>query len=234
MIGTLVNKSELCVDTFEYTFKLAEPISFRAGQYVFLTFKKPKFSDYQGSRRYFTIASSPVKKDIITVATRLRDSGFKKELHQLPIGGIIDVSDPDGDLVFPETSDHSLVFIAGGIGVNPFMSMLRYMSELNLHTPVTLIYSNKMEETTPYFSELRDLDKKLKNFQLVMTMTKDNNWKGRTGRVNIDMIKQHVTEPMKTVFYIVGPEKMGQTIEENLIELDINDDFIKREDFAGY
>lgn len=234
MVGSLINKRELCIDTFEYTFDLSKQLSFQAGQYVFLTFKNPKFPDYQGSRRYFTIASSPTTTGTITVATRLRDTGFKKELHQLPIGGNIEISDPDGDLILPKNSEIPLVFIAGGIGINPFMSMLRFMNQTNLQSPVTLLYSNKKLETTPYFTELKDLERRLKNFKLIFTMTDDDNWTDQTGRINKEIITRHVKKPESSLFFIVGPEKMGQTIEEYLIDLGIDDDNIKREDFAGY
>ncbi len=234
MVGSLINKRELCVETFEYTFELSEPILFQAGQYVFLTFKNPKFPDYQGSRRYFTIASSPAEKNKISVATRLRESGFKKELHALPLGGQIDVSSPEGDLVFPESTDIPLVFIAGGIGINPFMSMMRWMKDSGKENSVTLFYSNKLKDSTPYFDELEALEENLTNLKVIHNMSQDKNWPGFQGRINVEIINQYVPDMKSALFYIVGPENMGHEIENMLISLGVNDDKINREDFAGY
>ena len=234
MIGTLINKRKLCLGTLEFTFELPESISFTAGEYVFVTLTKLDIPDDRGPRRHFSILNDPQDSGHVKITTRIRDTGFKQTLNALPFGGTVDISTPYGDLILPDDEKTSVVFIAGGIGITPFMSMLSWMQDDKRQTPVTLLYSNKSRDTTAYFDELQNLAKEMSNFTLVMFMTQDELWSGETGRLDAAKIQKYVPDIQTPIFYIVGPEGMNQAVEDILTELRVPEDHIKREDFTGY
>ena len=138
----------------QVTFKVEGPFSFMAGQYCFVTLPNLLYPDDRLGKRHFSIVNSPNEKGIITIATRLRDSGFKKTLNELPLGSEVNLGPIAGAFTLPTDFKRPLVFIAGGIGITPYMSMLRYISEEKLPYKITLIYSNRDKNTTAYFDEI--------------------------------------------------------------------------------
>lgn len=234
MTGKLINKRELCPNTFEFTFELPEPLSFTSGQYVFVTLTQFNIPDDRGPRRHFSILNAPSNISQVKIATRIRETGFKQTLNTLAIGETVDISKPYGEFVLSDDIQKPLVFIAGGIGITPFMSMLNWMKENDKKTPITLLFSNKSKDTTPFFTELESLARELSDFQLIMSMTQDETWTGEKGRIDAAKIQKYVPDLSSPMFYIVGPEEMNQAVEDILNELSVPEDHIKREDFTGY
>src|SRR5207237_10796955 len=95
-------------------------------------------------------------------------------------GGEGEVEETKGSFVLPEDTNQRYVFLAGGIGITVFRSMLRYIAEEDLPHRVTLIYSNRDRESTPFLDELSELEQTRAAFRLVLTMTENPSWDGQT------------------------------------------------------
>ena len=136
----LVSIKEIGSTIFEYRFKPVAPLQFMPGQYVELTLPLAK-TDFRGNRRTFTIASSPTEKEVIFgVKEVLPTSAFKTALHASTEGQVITANNLAGDFVLPDDPKQKLVFIAGGIGVTPFRSHIKYLLDTNQHRTITLFY----------------------------------------------------------------------------------------------
>ena len=132
------------------------------------------------------MVTSPNDRGVLGLATRVRDSAFKRSLAELPVGAEVDVEQPKGDFLLPEDTEQEYVFIAGGIGITVFRSMLRYIAEESLPHRVTLVYSNRDVESTAFLGELQELERANPNLRLVLTMTEDPSWDGETRRIDAD------------------------------------------------
>ena len=243
MIGRLKDKKEIATGTLQVVFETDEQFTFKAGQYCFITLINPPYSDERGNKRHFSIVNSPNQKGIITFTTRLQDTGFKKALKELPLGSEVQLGPIAGQFTLPDDSTKPLVFIAGGIGITPFMSMLRYVKEESLPYKITLVFSNRDRGSTPYLEELSELAKTLTNFKLILTMTEDNSWQGEKRMIDASFIKDyfqgkegspHFQGINESSYCVVGPPPMVAALEKALDEAGVAKENIKIENFTGY
>lgn len=235
MKARIKSKQEIVQGTLKVTFDLlGQDVQFKAGQYFFLTLPNLIYPDERGPRRHFSIVNSPNEKGILTMTTRLSDSGFKKTVQELPIGSEIEVGPIAGSFVLPDNFDQPLVLIAGGIGITPFMSILRYVAEEKLPFNITLIYSNRNQGSTAFLNELEELSKLIPQFKLVLTMTEDNAWGGEKRRVDAQFLKDYTNGLINPYFFVVGPPVMTEAVVGELKKIGILDQNIKIEKFTGY
>src|ERR671919_1433424 len=179
MRALIKEKQEVARGTLLVTFDLlGEDVDFRPGQYFFVTLPSVGDDDDKGLRRHITVVTSPNERGVLGFATRMRDSAFKRTLGELPVGAEVEVEAPKGKFALPDDTARPLVFVAGGIGITVFRSMLRNIREERLGYRVTLIYSNRDRESTAFLEELRDLEGELPDFRLILTMTQDPGWDG--------------------------------------------------------
>src|SRR5919109_1633453 len=185
MRARIKDKREVARGTLLVTFDLlGEEVDFAPGQYFFVTLPDVGYEDDKGLRRHITVVTSPNEKGVLGFATRMRESAFKRSLGDLPVGAEVEVEQPKGSFALPEDTSRPLVFVAGGIGITVFRSMLRYIREEGLPYRVTLIYSNRDRESTAFLDELRELERDLPDFRLVLTMTQDPGWEGETRKID--------------------------------------------------
>ncbi len=235
MEGTLKSREEIAKGTILATFNLlGQAIQFSPGQFVIIKIPNLLYPDERYGRRNFSIVNSPNTKGIIQIATRISESGFKKTLLETPLGSSVELGPIAGHFLLPETSDRPLVFIAGGIGITPFMCMLSYIQEVRLPYTITLLYSNKDKESTAFFNQLESFAKSIPGLKIIFSMTEDPNWQGETGRIDAAFIKKYVPDLQKPFFYVVGPPAMNDAVYQTLIDLQIPPENIKREKFTGY
>lgn len=227
MLGEITHKQLVATETLQVSFKVKEPFNFKPGQYVFVTLPKLNYPDERSARRQFSIVNSPSQKGIITITTRLSDSGFKKTLNELALGTEVELGPIAGIFTLPDQK--TLVFIAGGIGITPFMSILSYVKEQSLQYNITLIYSNRNQASTAYLNELQSLPVKL-----IPTMTDDPQWEGEKRKVDANFIKEYVPNFTEPIFMVVGPPGMVDAIRKVLDGLGVEDENIKFENFTGY
>lgn len=234
MVGRIAKKEEVATATLSVTFEASEPFTFKPGQYVFVTLPKLNYPDERGSRRQFSINNPPGQQGIITITTRISDSGFKKTLNELPVGTEVELGPIAGIFTLPESTDKPIVMIAGGIGITPFLSILRHLRDERLPYNITLIYSNRNQPSTAYLEELELLSTYLSSYKLIATMTEDPDWEGETRRVDAKFIKDYIPNINEPIFMVVGPPGMVDAIREVLKEVGVPEDNIKFENFTGY
>ncbi|MDO8551686.1 MAG: FAD-dependent oxidoreductase [bacterium] len=233
MKGTLKDRKEVAKGTFRFTFVLDRTVNFQAGQYIYITIPKPLYDDNRGNRRHFTITNSPHDLDIV-ITTRIGPSAFKRTLTEAPLGTEVELGPVEGNFTLPKDTEKSLVFIAGGIGVTPFMSMLDYIANQKLPYKITLIYSNRDKESTAYLDELEKWTKEIPDFKLFSTMTQDPNWLGEHGRVDINYIKKHLQELNSYLYFVSGPPGFVEAMKKVLGEAGVKNSNIRVENFTGY
>ena len=165
----------------------------------------------------------------------MRDSAFKRTLGELPVGSEVDVEPPKGKFALPDDTTRPLVFVAGGIGITVFRSMLRYIHEERLPYRVTLVYSNRDRESTAFLDELRELAQTLPGFRLVLTMTQDPGWEGETRKVDGAFVKDYFGEDLdRYTFLVAGPPAMAEGVEQALREAGVKEENLIAERYSGY
>ena len=236
MRATIKEKREVAKGTLFVRFDLlGEEVDFRAGQYFWLTLLDPPYDDEKGPRRHISVATSPNERGALGLATRLRDTAFKRSLAELPVGTEVDVEHPKGEFVLPAETDLPYVFIAGGIGITVFRSMLLYIAEERLPHRVTLVYSNRDRESTAFLDELTGLAREHENIDLVLTMTEDEGWDGETRIVGPDLLGDHLDGDLSGYRYLLaGPPGMVEAVTGSLHEAGIPEEHIRPERFSGY
>ena len=236
MRATIKEKREVAKGTLFVRFDLlGEEVDFRAGQYFWLTLLDPPYDDEKGPRRHISVATSPNERGVLGLATRLRDTAFKRSLAELPVGTEVDVEHPKGEFVLPRETDLPYVFIAGGIGITVFRSMLLYIAEERLLHRVTLVYSNRDRESTAFLDELTELARQHENIELVLTMTEDEGWDGETRIVGPDLLADHLDGDIAGYRYLLaGPPGMVEAVTGSLREAGIPEEQIRPERFSGY
>ena len=236
MQAQIKEKREVAKGTLMVVFDLlGEKVDFTPGQYFWVTLLDPPYDDDKGPRRHITVVTSPNDRGVLGLATRIRDSAFKRSLAELPVGAEVDVEQPKGNFVLPDDAEQDYVFLAGGIGITVFRSMLRYIAEENLPYRVTLVYSNRDRESTAFLDELRELERAIPNFRLVLTMTDDAGWDGETRRIDADVLRDHLGTDLGSFTYLVaGPPKMVEAMEKILSGEGVPEDQVRPERFSGY
>lgn len=231
----LKGREEIAEGTMAFHFEKPTGFSFKAGQAVALELIDPPVGDGQ-SRRTFSLVSAPFESTLV-VATRMRDSAFKRTLKTMPDGTSMKVEGPFGELTLGDAAQPA-VFIAGGIGITPFISMSRQAAKDRLPQRLLLLYSNRRPEDAAFLAELQRLEQQNKNFRLVATMVEMSKssrpWKGETGLINEDLVKRVVGDLSVPIYYLVGPPGMVEAMREMLNRAGINDDAIRSEEFYGY
>jgi ferredoxin-NADP reductase len=214
---------------------LGEEVDFKAGQYFWVTLIDPPYDDEKGPKRHISVATAPTDRGVLALCTRLRDSAFKRSLAELPVGTEVEVEEPKGKFALPEDTDPPYVFIAGGIGITVFRSMLRYIAAEQLPHRVTLVYSNRDRESTPFLDELPELERTCPNVKVVLTMTDDEGWDGESRRIDPEMLRDHLEGDLADYTYLVaGPPEMVNGVVDTLKGAGIPDEQIQPDRYSGY
>jgi ferredoxin-NADP reductase len=235
---TLDARKEIAEGTM--AFQLRKPIGFdfTPGQAIELILSDASTAtDDQNVRHAFSIVSAPFEHQLM-VATRMRDSVYKHALRSLSVGSQVTIDGPFG--AFGLDSDHAraAIFIAGGIGITPFVSILRQAAKDQLPQRLILLYSNRRPEDAAFLAELQQLEEQNSNFRLVATITdmqaSNRPWPNHTGFITADLIASVVGDLPKPVFYVVGPPGMVESMRETLKKGGIDGNDIRSEEFHGY
>jgi ferredoxin-NADP reductase len=235
MKARIKEKREIAKGTLLATFDLlGEEVDFTPGQYFFVTLPDVGHQDDKGLRRHITVVTSPNEKGVLGFATRMRDSAFKKSLAELPVGAEVEVEPPKGKFALPADASRPLVFVAGGIGITVFRSMLRFIREERLPYKVTLIYSNRDRESTAFLDELRELEKEIE-LRLVLTMTEDPDWQGESRKIDAQFFKDYVEGDLnRYTFLVAGPPGMVKGMQEALADAGVEEQNVAAERYSGY
>jgi ferredoxin-NADP reductase len=214
---------------------LGREVDFRPGQYFWVTLVDPPYEDEKGTRRHISVVTSPNERGALGLCTRLRETAFKRSLAELPVGTEVEVEPPKGSFALPEDTSRPLVFVAGGIGITVFRSMLRYIREEGLSYRVTLIYSNRDRESTAFLDELRELEHEIPDFRLILTMTQDPGREGETRKIDAQFFKEYLGENLnQCTFLVAGPAGMVEGVQKALEEAGVSEENVIAERYSGY
>jgi ferredoxin-NADP reductase len=233
---SLKRKARVAPSVVDFYFTPSQRLAFTPGQYLECTLAHPH-ADARGVRRYFTIASSPTEESILLgVRFYKRSSTFKTALYSLGGRTKLLAGQVAGDFTLPADANRKLVFIAGGIGVTPFRSMLKYLLDANQRRDIVLLYANKNASDFVYQDVLSEAQRRL-GIRAVYTLTDQRaapaNWQGARGRIDAQMIQAMVPDYRERTFYLSGPPEMVNEHEKALRGLGVSRSQIKKDYFNG-
>lgn len=232
---TLVGRNKIADGTYEFIFAPDKPLAFKPGQYLEWTLGH-RFSDNRGNRRYFTVASSPTEAEVrLGVKFYAPESSFKRALWNMKANDILSASHVAGDFVLPQDKKKKLVFIAGGIGVTPFRSMVQYLIDMKDARAVTLLYSNKTVSEIAY-RDVFDRAARSIGMKTVYALTDEKLPIPGTyaGFIDGALIMREVSDYKECVFYISGPHRMVEAFKKTLHDMGVSRFNIKSDYFPGF
>ncbi len=223
---TLTAKTAETADTITFKFKPDKELTWKPGQF-FRYILPHEDADDRGPNRFFTCAAAP-SEGFIQITTRFagdKGSSFKKHLFKMELGDIIKSTGPSGEFVL-EDIEKEYIFIAGGIGITPFRSMLKEADLTGQMLKVTLLYGSKSEDNIPFKEELEQFSQKNPNLKIHYVIDPQ--------RIDAQVIQLAMNNYQLPIIYVSGPEPMVEAIEKTLAELGIEKDHIKQDYFPGY
>jgi ferredoxin-NADP reductase len=233
-----LTKREAVADgTMAFYFEKPKDFVYRAGQFGDFTLINPSETDAEGTTRGFSLTSAPCEKDL-KIATRMRDTAFKRVLKALPYGTLLKLDAPYGAFTLHTNTAIPAVFLTGGIGITPVRSMLVEATKEPLSRRILLFYSNHAPEDTAFLEELRALAAGNPQFTFVATMTQmgqsHGEWTGETGYVTRAMLERYIDDLTVPIYYCSGPATLVSAMRKLLTEAGVNEDNIRTEEFVGY
>lgn len=222
---TLKNRKQETSDCESFIFEPDEEITWKAGQFFHYILHHQGMDDRK-DERWFTISAAPFENHLM-ITTRFnseRSSSFKKALKELGIGATLEGDGPDGDFVLQDPGK-AYVFIAGGIGITPFRSILMELSHEGEPINVTLLYANRNGEIV-FKDELEKIAQENPGLKIHYILDPE--------RINEEIIKKFAPNLESPIFYVSGPEPMVDAMSETLKGMGIPEDHIKGDWFPGY
>ncbi len=237
LFPTLTQKVRISPDSVDFVFNPNRTFTYEPGQYMEWTLPHDN-RDNRGNRRYFTLASSPTERDVrIGIKFYNNGSSYKDAMLAMTRKTPIVADHISGDFTMPSDQKQKLAFIAGGIGVTPFRSMIKYLDDKHEFRDIILLYSARTRHDFAYTNVFEHARDSL-GIQTIYAMTgKDEqppNSHCRHGRISRKMIKAEVPDYMERVFYLSGTQAMVSTLQDTLKGLGLPNSQIKIDYFSGY
>lgn len=232
----LVEKKQIGAGIYNFVFRPEWRFKFKPGQYMEWTLGH-KGTDMRGNRRYFTIASSPSERTVnLGIKFYNEPSSYKKAMLAMQTGDKIVGGQLAGDFTLPKDPKKKLVFVAGGIGITPFRSMLKYLVDKGEKRDIVFLYSTRTEDEIVYEDVLMEAWRDL-GVRFVGTLTDvqqpPEGWHGYTGYLNHEIIAREVPDYAERMFYISGSRPMVVGVHDSLSALGVSGRKIKTDFFPG-
>ncbi len=223
----LKSKTQLTPDTYDFVFYLAKPINFTPGQYMEFTFPHPS-TDSRGNRRYLSLASSPTEQELrLGIKFGNPPSSFKRNLLTLSSDQMITAGQLIGDFTLPKNPNKKLVFIAGGIGITPFRSIIKYLTDTNQRRDIVVLYSASTPDDFVYKDVLEAADKKL-GIKTIYVDTKTQ------GHMEAARLSKEIPDYKDRMFYISGSHGVVVAFEDVLKNLGVPKNQTITDYFPGF
>jgi glycine betaine catabolism B len=217
-------------DVTSFRFSRPADLDYKPGQFFFITLKQ---GDKELSK-HFSFSSSPTEKDHIEFTKKLTDHEYSLALKAAKVGDWARIDAPYGQFTF-EGKYPKIALLGGGIGITPFMSFCKNATDKGLSNKITLFYGCRTENDLAFREELEELAKKNKNLKLISIINQPTGqWKGQTGTINAEMVKQELPDYKENIFYTCGPPPMVEAMEKLAVNLGLQKEKLKREYFSGY
>jgi ferredoxin-NADP reductase len=214
------------VDTIRYKAQDGTRLNFDPGMFVMITYSNPDTKEKIA--RAFSIASAP-GSETLEFFVHMIHGRFTSHLDTAKVGDTYYMSGPYGQFRFVPAEDHKVLFIAGGTGLAPMMSMLRYVKDLGSDNDIVLIYSVRFPNEIIRKEELGELEKEIK-MKLVVTVTRPqegDGWAGETGHIGQEMIKKYAPDYKERKVYVCGPLAFTKAMQEVCTSLEIPKEMVK-------
>lgn len=228
---TFEHSSAETADIHTYYFKPESPIHFTAGQFIELTVPHDN-ADKRGTKRWFTLSSSPTD-DLLAVTTRIAErdgSSYKLALQSLKPGDGVTASAPMGDFVLPKLIQTPLVFVAGGIGITPFLSIFKWLAATGEDRPIKFIQAVRSEDDIAFQDTLDAADQ----HATIVISEPTAAWGGERGHVTAEMIVGLEEPTPDTLVYVSGPEQLVENLMTQLKAAGLRKDQLIGDYFPGY
>lgn len=222
------------VKTFRFTNPLGGklPFDYLPGQFITIT----ALINGQTARRGYTIASSPTQQDYLEITVKNVAGGLiSGYLHsEVREGDLLELSGPAGSFVFTGRECKCILLIAGGVGITPLMSVLRYLLDRSWPGDIFLIYGCKSPEDIIFKEELDYLQRRHANLRVVITVSIEGNflWDGPRGRITKELIEESVPDISSRYVHICGPVPMMESTRQILVDIGVPIERIKTEAFG--
>ncbi|MBN1540797.1 FAD-dependent oxidoreductase [candidate division KSB1 bacterium] len=231
----LLGHRRIATDTVEFTFMRPQEFDFVAGQHVIVKLPELLHADDKGPTRPFTLLSAPLDPDL-RIATRMTGSGFKKTLNEMR-SEPLELFGPRGEFTLKTSCASRVIWIAGGIGITPFYSMLHDALHQERLPQTLLIYSNRTLESALFHSEFSELTQHVSYWRYLPTLTdlsSTDDWSGERRRIDGVFLQEIQNELRSAELYLCGPAKMVEKVKDRLLALEIPEKKIRCESFSGY
>lgn len=233
----LKSRNEVASGTMAFHFEKPSGFLFQPGQCGDFTLVNPPQTDAEGDKRSFSLACAPYEDELF-ITTRMRDTAFKRSLKMIDLGTELTLEAPWGELTLHDDARIPAVFLTGGIGVTPVRSIVLQATHDRLAHPLFLFYSNRTPRDAAFLDELTSAQNRNPNFTLVATMTgvddAPTQWKGETGYITEAMLKKHLPDLNRPIYYITGPPQMVAAMQNLLKTAGVKEANIRAEEFSGY
>jgi ferredoxin-NADP reductase len=234
MRATVAEKREVAEQTLLVRFAVDDYPGYRPGAYFWVELPERGDNDEKGLRRHISLVTSPTERGVVGLATRLRDTAFKRTLAALEIGDEVQVEEPKGSFLLPEDTSVDYVFVAGGIGITVFRSMLRYIADTGEPYRVTLVYSNRNRAAAAFLDELQELEQRIDGLRVILTMTEEPGWDGETRHLDAEVLADLLGGLDAKTFLVAGPPPMAEAVAEALRAAGLPEDCVLTDKFSGY
>jgi ferredoxin-NADP reductase len=232
--ATVAETREVAKGTLLVLFAVEGYPDYRPGAYFWVELPHRGHEDEKGLRRHISLVTSPTETGVVGLATRLRDSAFKRTLAELRVGDEVEVEEPKGSFLLPEDVGVDYVFVAGGVGITVFRSMLRYVADTAEPYRVTLVYSNRDRASAAFLDELRDLEARIPGLRVLLTMTDEPEWEGETRHLDAQVLAELVGGLEGKTFLVAGPPPMAESVADSLRAAGVPEDRVLADKFSGY
>ena len=234
---TLKSNETVAEGTMAFHFAKPAGFAFKPGQSMNVSLIEPPETDAKGNARTFSIVSAPHESELV-IATRMRDTAYKRVLKAMPAGGRVSLRGPAGLFTLDAADSRPAAFLAGGIGVTPFASMLRDAAQTRLARDLWLFYSNRRPEDAAFLDELMALPTRNPRIHFVGTMVEmdksSRTWSGERGFLDRAMLERHLKSLAGNVYYIAGPPGLVEAMQKMLLSAGVTEDAIHTDEFIGY
>jgi ferredoxin-NADP reductase len=233
----LKRRQEVAHGTMAFYFEKPEGFSYKAGQFADYTLIDPSETDPEGNTRGFSLASAPYEGDL-ALATRMRDTAFKRVLKTMELGTELTLDAPYGSFTLHNNAEIPAVFLTGGIGVTPVRSIVLQAVHDERPHRISVFYSNRKPEDAAFLAELMELQTRASNYSFVGTMTEmqgsRREWHGETGFITKAMLSKYIDDLTLPIYYVDGPPAMVSAMRAMLTDAGVDEDNVRTEEFTGY
>jgi ferredoxin-NADP reductase len=231
----LLKKESVAEGTMAFHFEKPQGFEYRAGQFGDFTLINPPETDAEGNTRGFSLAGAPDDPDLM-IATRMRDTAFKRVLKNLPVGTEIVLDAPYGDFTLHKTQTTPAVYLTGGIGITPVRSIIASATRQKSLHQITLFYANRTPQSAAFTVDLQAFAAQNPNFTFVPVIAEGGTMaeNGETGLINRAMLEKHLPSLQAPIYYLSGPAIMVTAMRKILTDAGVNEDNIRTEEFSGY